>query len=85
MAPPPKNLTVKGHLVVSSLGEMRVVKNAPRLKLNEVAFPVTVTIPITWGRVQPTSISLTMPEPPEAFVTVAEAELAEEPSDAAEG
>lgn len=69
-------LAVRGYLVVRADGSMRVVKTSPRLSIDEVAFPVTVTIPRTWGRVQPTSIEVTMPEPPDALVTVDEPEVA---------
>jgi hypothetical protein len=65
-------ITAKAFLVVRADGQMRVVKNHPHLPLNGVAFPITVTIPVAWGRVQPTSIEVTMPEPPEASVTVGE-------------
>ena len=68
-------MTVKGYLVVRADGTMRVTKTRVRLMLDEVAFPLTVTIPTTWGRVQAAAIDVTMPEPPEARVTVAEAEL----------
>lgn len=67
--------TVKAFLVVSAAGEMRILKQ-PRLALDEVAFPITVTIPVTWGRVQPVPIEVVMPEPPEARVTVGDPELA---------
>lgn len=71
MAKPPEHLTVRGFLVVSATGEMRSVKQQPRLKLNEVAFPVTVQIPMTWGKVQDAQIILTMPDPPPAVVEIA--------------
>lgn len=79
MADPPKVRTVSAFLVVSAAGEMRILKprdGRPRLELDEVAFPVTVTIPLTWGRVQRIPIEVVMPEPPEARVTVGEPELA---------
>jgi hypothetical protein len=63
-------LTVKAHLVVRANGDVRVVKNKPRLRLDEVAFPLTVTVPQQWGRVQATTIDVALPEPPEARVTV---------------
>lgn len=75
----PEPLKVNAYLVVRADGTMRVVKQPPRLSIDEVAFPVTVTIPKTWGRVQPTRIDVTMPEPPAAFVTVGEPDLAPEP------
>jgi hypothetical protein len=66
----------RGYLVARADGTLRVVKTRPHLRFDEVAFPLAVTIPVTWGRVQPTSIDLTMPEPPEARVTIADPELA---------
>lgn len=78
-APP---IFVKAFLVVRADSTMRVVKQSPRLGIDEVAFPLTVMIPRTWGRVQPTAIDVTMPEPPEARVTVGDAELSPEPDEA---
>lgn len=75
MTPPP--LTTKGFLVVRADGSMRVTKTRVQLAIDEVAFPLTVTIPATWGRVQPTSIDVALPEPPEARVTVHEPETDE--------
>lgn len=75
MTPPP--LTMKGFLVVRADGAMRVTKSRVRLGVDEVAFPLTVTIPATWGRVQSTTIDVALPEPPEARVTVADPELDE--------
>lgn len=68
-------LVTKGYLIVRASGEMRVTKTRPGLRIDEVAFPLTVTIPETWGRVQPTSIDVALPEPPEARVTVDDGEL----------
>jgi hypothetical protein len=70
------NITITGFLVVDAAGTMRALKTPPRLAMDEVAFPITVTIPRTWGRVQTTRIDVTMPEPPEARVTVGDPELA---------
>lgn len=67
---------VQGFLIVRADGDIRAVKRRPRLGFDEVAFPVTVTIPITWGQIQATSIEVTMPEPPEALVRVGDPELA---------
>ena len=75
-------LTVKGYLVVRADGSMRITKKRNRLALDEVAFPLTVTIPRQWGQVQPTSIDVALPEPPEARVTVSEPEIAPESEDA---
>lgn len=74
----PEIITLKAFLVVKASGEMRVVKKAQRLYVDEVAFPLIVTIPRTWGRVQRTTIDVALPEPPEARVTVGEAELSDE-------
>lgn len=71
-------LTIKGFLVVRADGTMRVTKGRVRLHVDEVAFPLTVTIPRTWGRVQRTSIDVALPEPPEARVTVGDGELDDE-------
>lgn len=76
----PNPLTIKGYLVVKADGSMRVTKRRNALYIDEVAFPLTVTIPRTWGQVQPTSIDVALPEPPEARVTVAEPEM-DEPAD----
>jgi hypothetical protein len=67
----------KGYLVVRATGDMRVTKQRVALRIDEVAFPLTVTIPDTWGRVQPTTIDVALPEPPEALVTVGNSELDE--------
>lgn len=75
---PPTTLTMKGFLVVRADGSMRVTKTRVHLAADEVAFPLTVSIPNTWGRVQTTSIDVALPEPPEARVTVGEPELDEE-------
>jgi hypothetical protein len=69
-------LTVKGFLVVRASGEMRIMKKRYPLRLDEVSFPITVSIPRQWGRVQATTIELVMPEPPEAVVTVESGEVA---------
>jgi hypothetical protein len=61
---------VGGFLIVKADGEMRVTKKPVRLALNEVAFPLSVTIPLLWGRVQPTRIEVSLPEPPGALVVL---------------
>ena len=68
-------LTIKGYLIVKADGSIRVVKRRNPLYIDEVAFPLTVTIPETWGRVQSTSIDVALPEPPEAIVTVSDPEM----------
>lgn len=74
-----KRKTIEGYLVVDASGEMRAVKRQPRLNFTEVAFPIRVTIPITWGKIQSPAITLDMPEPPEAIVSYTEALLPEVP------
>lgn len=66
---------IKGFLVVRADGSMRVTRTRVRLNIDEVAFPLTVSIPHTWGQVQRTSIDVSLPEPPDAIVTVGEPEL----------
>jgi hypothetical protein len=39
------NITITGFLVVDAAGTMRALKTPPRLAMDEVAFPITVTIP----------------------------------------
>ena len=68
------SVTVKSYLVVRADGSLRIVKN-PNLRQDEVAFPLSVTIPKTWGRVQPTRIEVALPEPPEAVVDVGDPAL----------
>lgn len=69
-------LRIEGYLVVKADGSLRITKKRPRLFVDEVAFPLSVTIPRTWGKVQRTSIDVALPEAPEAFVTVGDPELA---------
>ncbi len=68
-------MCISGFLVVRADGSMRITKKRVTLNIDEVAFPLTVTIPKTWGRVQRTSIDVALPEPPEARVIVGEGEL----------
>lgn len=70
-------LRITGFLVVRADGTMRVTKKRVQLSVDEVAFPLNVSIPKTWGRVQRMSIDVALPEPPEARVTVGEPELDE--------
>jgi hypothetical protein len=70
-----KTMTTSGYLIVRASGDMRVTKTRPPLRIDEVAFPLTVSIPATWGRVQPTSIDVALPDPPEARVTVDNPEM----------
>jgi len=63
--------TVAKYLVVRANGEARVVnRNARRLnlRLDEVAFPLTIRIGDAWGLIQAESITLDFPEAPAASV-----------------
>ena len=73
-------LHIRAFLVVKADGTMRVMKNL-RLQIDEVAFPHSVTIPRTWGRVQKTSITVSLPEPPETRVNVGDPELSPDDED----
>lgn len=69
-------LLIEGYLVVKADGSSPASTRRARLYIDEVAFPISVSIPRTWGRVQHTRIDVALPEPPDAVVTVAEPELA---------
>jgi hypothetical protein len=56
---------VAKFLILRSDGECRIVTKYPRLRFDEFAFRLNVTIPAGWGAVQSDSIELAMPEPPE--------------------
>lgn len=69
---PPR--VVKAFLVVRSDGALRISKTRRRsLAFNEVAFPLTVTIPAGWGQYQEDSIEVKMPIPPKAEVRAGKA------------
>lgn len=70
-------MRLSAYLVVRADGEMRVTKKRVNLRIDEVAFPLNVTVPQMWGRVQTTTIDVVLPEPPEARVSVGDAELDE--------
>lgn len=74
-------MIVEGYLVVRADGEMRVTKRRNPLRIDEVAFPLSVRIPHQWGRVQATTIDVEMPDPPEARVTIGEGEMDEPEED----
>lgn len=63
---------VNGYLIVRADGSLRTTKKKVPLHIDEVAFPLTVTIPSTWGQVQRQSIEVTLPDPPEPAVTIGE-------------
>lgn len=59
-------MNVVRYLIVRADGDTRVTTRSPRLRLDEVAFRLNVSIPPAWGHVQPEVISIEMPEPPVA-------------------
>lgn len=67
---------VRGYLIVRSDGTHRTVTRVSNLRLDEVAFPLTITIPKTWGRIQEERIEIAMPNPPAALVKAAKAQTA---------
>lgn len=63
---PPKKFT--RFLVVRADGSMRIINSrthARRLRLDEVAYEITVTMPASWGQLAEGGINITMPEAPE--------------------
>lgn len=57
--------THRQYLIVRANGDMRVIQRFPALAWDEVAFPIIVSFPDTWGKVR-TSLeagSLIQPEP----------------------
>lgn len=74
-AEPSASIRVNGYLVVRANGDMRVTKGRVALRIDEVAFSLTVTIPRMWGQVQPTAIDVALPDPPEARVTIGGPEM----------
>jgi hypothetical protein len=55
-------LILKRFLVVSALGEVRVVHRDPVLRLDEFAFRLNITIPEAWASIVG-EINLFMPDP----------------------
>lgn len=59
-------MKVKKYLIVSANGDARVVTRSPRLAWDEVAFPLEVTVPDTWGRLyRDRTIEVAIPGPAE--------------------
>lgn len=54
--------TYRRWLIVRASGEMRVIKTNPQLGFDEVAFPIRVTLPDTWGKIQAQSLDLEIRE-----------------------
>jgi hypothetical protein len=57
-------MTFSKILVVRSDGEMRIVRKKPRLRWDEVAYTIKVTVPDAWGELRGI-IELSLPGPPE--------------------
>jgi hypothetical protein len=66
--------TATSFLIVRGDGSMRLGRQRPRLRPDEVAFRIEVAFPDGWARVSERVIALTMPEPPQ----LADAEEVEE-------
>lgn len=76
---PTESLKVKGYLIVRADGSHRTTVRWPNLRRDEVAFPLNVTIPNTWGRLQYNlPVNITLPDAPEPVVQVGEPVLADE-------
>jgi len=60
-------MKVKKYLIVNARGDSRVVTRRPGpMRFDEVAFPLNVTIPDTWGRVySDLPVEIEFPEPGE--------------------
>lgn len=57
----------KKFIVVRADGNIRIVgsQRAPRLRMDEVAVPLNITIPDAWGEIDVTqAITIDMPPPP---------------------
>lgn len=53
---------IQKFLIVNGRGDMRVVTRRPSLNFDEVAFPLRVKIPESWGRLYKDEIEIAMPE-----------------------
>lgn len=57
---------VRVYLVVSGRAECRLTRRRPQLDWDEVAFPITVTVPPGWGRIyDEREARLELPAPPD--------------------
>jgi hypothetical protein len=54
---------VKAYLVVNTDGEVRACRK-PRLRSNEVAFPVSIYMPDGWGKIVGPEVKITVPDTP---------------------
>lgn len=64
------------YLVVPANGTPRITKSRTRLKSDEVAYRLRVTVPDAWGTIRG-ELAITMPEPPAAVEVEAEGIVAE--------
>lgn len=55
--------TIRRFLVIRADGGTRVTTRTPRIAMDEVAYPLKINVPSSWGRLQE-AIELTLPEAP---------------------
>lgn len=71
-------MQVRKYLIVTGRGDMRVVTRRPRLNFDEVAFPIRVQIPDSWGKVYTDiNVDIEFPEVPEPTIAVESPEMAD--------
>lgn len=56
--------TIRRYLIVRASGDLRLTTRRPTLRLDEVAYPLTVNVPDSWGRLATLSLDVTLPEAP---------------------
>lgn len=54
--------TRRYYLVISADGQARLVSRYPKLRNDEVAYPMMVVLPSGWGLTQQATIELRLPE-----------------------
>lgn len=70
------SLKIDRYLVVNARGTTRLTTRWPNLHWDEVAIPITVTIPDTWGKVyQALAVEVTLPADAAPTLTVATEDL----------
>jgi hypothetical protein len=77
-------MKVRKYLIVNARGDSRVVTRRPGgMRFDEVAFPLHVTIPDTWGRVySDLPVEIEFPDPGEMPSVRTEPPIEEEDADA---
>lgn len=50
------------YIVIRADGQARLVSRYPRLRSDEVAYPMLITLPSGWGQTAQTTIELRLPE-----------------------